>query len=265
MKILIVKSLFCPNKQYLQKNFDSLIKLDAYLKLINTNNTIIDLYLIGWANQFEKEITIFLKLIKFKFINICTDFWKINYGKYYLFEKLRTNTCIGNYDYLLYMDHDIYFSFDNVISFPLIFSLLTEKIENDDIGVIVPNQLEDCRHQGNIYENNHILNNMDVCYSNTPGSIAMGCFIIKSDLFLSLDEFKLISVYGLDDIYILDKIKEKNCIAVITSNFYVVHPYSNNDIYNQWKYNNIIKMINGEEINYHRMIEESIELWNNIN
>lgn len=264
MKILVIKTLFCPNKTYLQQNFDSLIKIDTYIKLYNKDIDF-DLLWIGWSNIYDNEIDIFLQLLQLKFRHITVNKWKINYGKYYLYENIRIRSFDTEYDYMLFLDHDIYFDFNNCIPFEHIYKLFDNDIENKKIGLISLNQKEDCRHQADIYENTAIISDIHICWSNCIGSIATGCFIIPFKLFQDLEQFDLVTVYGFDDIYIMNKLLDKKYMSVVLKNIYAVHPFCKNHIYDNWKYNCIVKMINNDITDYHTSLEESINLWNKIN
>lgn len=265
MKLLLVKSLFCPNAIYLQQNFNALTKLDCFFKLLNSNSIKIDLYLIGWANIYAQEIDIYLKLIKFNFNRIIKQYLPINFGKYYFFNIVKESEHICDYEYIMYMDHDIYLEFNNFDTFQEIFALFDHKINNKYIGLIVFNQKEDCRHQKDIYENKTNVNNINICWPNIHGSIACGCFISKTNIFSCLDSFELLSVYGFDDMYLTKQFEKKNYITVVLEQIYVIHPLYVNKIYDKWKSDVIINLINGKKYDYYRMIEESMNMWQNNN
>lgn len=263
MKLVIVKSLFCPDKDYLNKNFDSLIKLDAYFKILNNPTIEIDLYLIGWSYLYSKEIETFLKLIKLCFRNVIKIFWPVNYGKYKIFNSIQDHLKSKTYDYLFYLDHDIFLEFKNFDTFVSLPTLFDQIIENNKIGLVVYNQSEDCRHQKDIFENKLNCNNIDICWSNSKGSIACGSFLVKTSVFLELEPFNLDSVYGFDDMILIQKLADKNYASIVLEKIYVVHPYFKNQLYDKWKYDTIVCLINGKKFDYYAMIEESMNMWKN--
>ena len=261
MKILIAKSIFCPNTENLNITLSSLVKIDTYFKMLNIHY---DLLLIGWINTFEKDITGLLKLHPFYYTNITKIYWNINYGKYKIINTIKQFLNNKDYDLLLYFDHDVHIRIlcDEAISH--ITTLLSLKINDKIPGLLVFNQKKDVRHQPDIYENQLILQNIQVCYPSNIASIATGGFAINVKIYCQMPDLELISVYGLDDYYLLKSINDMGFINIILMNDYIIHPFRDNKHYSQWKYNIISDLItNKYNSNYFQSIENSINFWNN--
>lgn len=247
MKYLIIKSIFCPNQEFYENFIDSLIKLDFYI------NIEIDVLLIGYIGQFKEKLETFLKLFPTKF-NIITDLFVLNYGKYYIFNKLFDY--VINYDYFIYMDHDIIMTTNN-------FNEIIN-VNNNNIGLIAFNHKEDIRHQADIYSNIIEINNIKVCYPNLISSIACGCFAIECNKYLKMSKFDLISIYGLDDYNLLKKLENLGYQNIVFYDIFIIHPKTNNLKYNKWKYDMIVNLLNNKIEKYDRQIEENINILNDL-
>ncbi len=249
MKYLIVKSIFCPNQDFYDICIDSIVKLDFYI------NDEIDLLLIGYIGNFKTNFETFLKIFPTK-LNIITDFFVLNYGKYYIFNKLFEY--IKDYDYFIYMDHDIIFDNNKNIIDSII------NVNQEKIGLIAFNHKEDIRHQTDIYSNILEINNIKVCYPNLISSIACGCFAIECNKYLKMSKFELLSIYGLDDYYLLKKLQDLGYNSIVFHDIYIIHPKTNNIKYNKWKYDTIVNMINKDTLKYERQLEENINILNDL-
>lgn len=288
MKILFVKSIFCPSNDFYVTTITSLLKSNIFInKFLKDNSHIFDLRLIGWAGIYEQKIINLLDNFfphNSNYKNISHELWSINYGKYKILNSIIEYLQNKNYDILLYMDHDIYFDmttmqyFDNIIelandafmsSYPdsVIDSMVPDSnVISDSInynfGLIAFNQKKDCRHQNDIYENIKIVNNLEVVWPthNTSGSIASGAFIVSAKKIEKIPNFNLIAVYGLDDYYLSKQFECMGYLNIVTKNFYVVHPFNNCTKYDYWKQQNVLKLINGTSIDYYQNIEESMSI-----
>ena len=251
MKILIIKSVFCPNKKYLDISINSLLK-------INTFPTV-DLLLIGWTNThtYTQEIINIIPSLTFQIVH--TEFWPINYGKCkifnYVIDFIKQN---DTYTHIIFMDHDIWF--DNITS-TILESIINVTSSTQSLGLIAFNQKGDNRHRPTIYQNIETNNNIKIIWPNDDWSIASGAFIISTQTFKNINYFDLKSVYGLDDHYLCKQLTDKGYTNVVLANYYVMHPLDNNKEYKSWKNNNITKMLNKEDINYYMNIEESMNLF----
>lgn len=260
MNILIIKSIFCPNEIFLQKMFDSIIKIDTYTNLFDKNNKY-NLLLVGWCNQQENSIDLFIELLNPK-LNISKIYWPINYGKYKLFNDLKVYADQNIHQCIIYLDHDIYFdfNFNTMMDINEISKLFLED-EIIKIGLIAFNQKIDVRHQSDIYDNQLKINNINICWPNTFGSIACGAFMINPVIINKLSDIALVSVYGLDDVALVTELNNNCYKSIVLENYYVVHPFTDNYIYNKWKYDMVMKLISGTNINYYQTIEDANNLW----
>lgn len=266
MKILLVKSVFCPNKEYLDITIKSLIKTNIFIEFIQKKYDYIefDLLLIGWVNKYKQLFDTAIKLNKLFFDDIYFDLWTINYGKYKMLNNTIdfVNDCDINYKYILYLDHDVHFYMKNLNLFDSIKDLDKLEINEKKLGLVAFNQKEDCRHQLDIYENTYQYLDLDLLWSNKLGSIASGGFIISIDAFKLLKEFDLITVYGLDDYKLTEQLDKNGLLNVVIHNIYIIHPNSHNVKYEDWKKNNIKKIINNKISSYYETIQDSINFWN---
>lgn len=257
-KLLIVKSLFCPNETYLKKNFDTFEKINDFFR---ESEIEIDVMLIGWMPMYRKEIGDFLKN-KSNFKEIFINAWQYNLGKYQLFNSVKQFLSNDKkYDYLIYMDHDVYFPETKSPDFHEIFNLIGLEINCKKIGLILFNQLEDCRHQNDAYQNKFTINDINICLPDTLASVACGCFVTSQNIFVGLDDFDLVSIYGLDDLALTEKICQKDMVTILLPDIYVVHPFFKNDRYDAWKLSTVSEMIENKKINYFDILQTSKSLW----
>lgn len=267
MNFLIVRSVFCPNDEFYKISIDALLNLFDFLEYEDKNNINLDLFIVGWAkkNKYSCMISKMIDLKKYIFNNVIINMSPLNYGKYHIFNQIK-DLELDKYDFILYSDHDILFPLvllsKNVLM--KMSGLFTNSINNKQIGLVAFNQLEDVRHQYDIYQNRIIINDITCVYPNDEcfGSIADGCFMTSASVFDVINYFDLITVYGLDDYHLIKKIHDKNMMAVVLSNIYIVHPHNDNDKYNKWKKDRILELINNKPRKYYELIQESINFWN---
>lgn len=272
MRILIVKSIFAPNQKFYKDTIDSIIKLDTnltialkkYYNLISTDSNLnsditIELLFIGWINRFSEELDAFIKVYPFSF-NVNVKEYYLNYGKYYMFNDLRKH--ITNEDILIYMDHDIIFP---VIDLRTMISAKNIFHHTDnEIGLISFNQKEDCRHQNDIYSNQIVLDSINLCYANSVGSIACGCFCADAQIFKVLTDFPLLSIYGFDDIVLIQKFTEQKKKSMVFRDIYAIHPFNDVKLYNEWKKEIILDIIKDRLPDYYKQIESSVNFFNSL-
>jgi len=277
MKILIIKSLFCPTKHYLDVTIKSIVKTNIFFNLLNKkncdNHTSPDILFIGWINRFETDFLSFIKNYQLMFQNIYQDFWYLNYGKYELINRvIDFSKKYHDYDFLLYMDHDVYLDFNSVNLFINIQNLQRFTIDGKTLGMIAFNQTQDIRHQNDIFENKIMCDDLELVYPSKNGAIASGSFIIHPDRFATMVHFDKLSIYGLDDYYLTGRLLELNYINVVISNISIVHPFDSDHRYSVWKKNHLLKLINcidnchghKNDSMYSIDLQESINFWNNI-
>jgi hypothetical protein len=288
MHFLLVKSLFCPNEYYYTITLKSLIKINMFFSLIkhkfnknptndnqtnddHPNNIMIDIYCIGWVNNFTNHVIKFLESNLTDIDNIDTNFFDLNYGKYHtlnqMIDYVKSHIV---YDFVIYMDHDVYFDVNCVNDFFNLRYLIDHQINNKNLGLIALNQKKDIRHKKDIYENEENFMNYRIIFPSCTGSIANGCFMISPNTLIQIPHFELFSIYGLDDYYLDKQLIKMNFLNVVIDNVYVIHPYDNNDKYTAWKKNKILKMINNHSHShnnhddYFQQIQDCNNFWSDI-
>lgn len=274
MKILFVKSMFCPNEIYCEVTIKSLIKINMFIGLIkhknqqNDKNLIIDIYCIGWTHKFGEKMKHFIDTHLDKFNTIEMNFWDLNYGKYCIFNQLIEyvkSKSQNIYDLVIYMDHDVYFDMTCAHFFD-VFYILQEKhtMCGKNLGLMAFNQKKDNRHKKDIYENSEKYLNYQIVYPSCIGSIASGGFMIFPNVLIQISPFSLSSIYGLDDYYLSQQLDSMNYLNIVIENVYIIHPFDSNDKYTAWKKNKILKMIKNIDDPYYQQIQDSINFWSNI-
>ncbi|CAH6421088.1 Hypothetical protein KVN_LOCUS129 [uncultured virus] len=255
MDILIAKSLFCPNDYYLNVTIESIKNL---IKLIDEIHFFkYKLLFIGWSK--DPKIMGKIEEISNKY-SMVFDIWKINYGKYHIFNKMKKY--LGTSKYVLYLDHDILFE-NNLNLFSNLVKIIDLSIKDKQIGLIALNQKNDNRHKMEIFEHKFILEEFRLLYSNNCYSVALGCFFTKSVYLESVSELDEISVYGLDDYNLSNAFMEKGFLVVVAQDISVIHPFDKNQKYINWKLKTVKNLLDSNnEFYYWKTIEESINLWN---
>lgn len=253
---VFVKSIFCPNRDFLSYNIKSLLSILDYWKKINKKCLFI---FIGWIPEIHLMKSIYEILERF--INKKIIFLSKNFGKYYVFNYIQKY--ISDDHFLLYFDHDIVIdnnddSFYNILHLP---HLMTKY----NINLIAFDQREDKRHRADVYKNCIYIED-HLFYTNlNPYSLAMGAFIAKTNIFNKIT-FHLYSVYGMDDYELINeiKIKDNNKYSVLLSDICIIHPYYNNIEYLELKKNMVKFMLeNNYENNYIDIYRESFNLFDN--
>jgi len=271
--ILIARSIFCPNSIHYDITTNNLLSLFNFLTSVKKPGIIFSLYVVGWLKYtYIEYITKIIKLYSHLFKEVKYDLWLINYGKYKMLNNLKQQS--NSYDAVFYSDHDIKMpveSYNNTNFFNNLHMAIHHTINNMQIGLIALNHLEDVRHQCDIYQNHATINDVNYMYPDLGqhGSIACGCFYIKGNVFHEIKDFKLYTVYGMDDYYLLKKLHNKGYINVVIENVFVIHPFNDDYKYNEWKTNkiiNILENINGHDkiknIDYYKDIQQSNNFWN---
>jgi len=264
-KILFVKSVFCPNETYFKISIESLIQnIESIMSIVSIipkkEDIYVYLYCLGWISNFSDIFELILSYIECPFDRFFTDLWKINYGKYKIFNSIIDFKL--DYDYLIYLDHDINF----YSNFYDLIALSDCKIFGKSIGLIMFNQKGDNRHHVNNLDKKIVMNNIKIKWNNNninEKSLACGAFCASYNVIKNIDKLKVISVYGLDDYNLLSNVKLKGYVNILAKNVYVFHPFDKCVEYCNWKKANVIKSIYG--MNYNENIQDSINLWNLIN
>jgi hypothetical protein len=272
LKILIVRSIFCPDLKHLRICASNLVNLFTKLRFQKPDNHkyAYTLYLCGWAkkqyiNDLKQAVDLSREDNIFK--DIIFDLWALNYGKYKILNAV-IDKC-ESYDKFFYSDHDIIFKHRTSTLFTILDNVLNYEVKNYKVGIVMLNQLEDVRHQCDIYENVISCDGVSYIFPNFGNltSIASGCFYADCKVFKSLSTFSVDTVYGLDDYHIIKKLYDKLLIAVVVKDYFVVHPFDDDEKYSEWKIDNVKKAINklyGSDKNgnnYYLEIEKSMNLW----
>lgn len=278
MKLLFIKSLFIPKNSFVDVNIDSITKFITYFKTVNKKFTNIFIKIVGWIgeidvvekNRFFCFIENQKKELVLSNISLSTDYWRLNYGKCYIFQNI-SSTCFDNltddqksnhnsnycesssidsFDYVLYADHDISPIDDILKDRFIVGSFLKNDIKNTHnvIGMMSFSQEPDNRHNETIFVNNIEFNGRKYYYHNDNIRIATGCFIttpstlsILSKVTLSIDnELEKDGVYGEEDIAI-GELLNTNQIYNVVSSLRVNHPFCADAQYNQWKERKLLR------------------------
>jgi hypothetical protein len=277
---LFVRSVYSPDYENFKITFKNII--NTFQLIISQMSSIsssissskshhnIQLLLIGYIPK-KKWQLLLIQLINnyIDKINIHIEFFSINKGKYVMFNYIgelltnHQNISFASYDGILYCDHDIIFDKMYEELFTKLHTLSKEKINDKPIGLIALNQMSDIRHQVNIYDNKIVLNGAKLVYPDilTNGAIALGCFYCDANIFSMILPLEIISVYGLDDLIIINKIVANNYNPVVCLDYTVDHPMSINKKYIEWKYNMVLNIIK-KKISYNESMQQSINFWN---
>jgi hypothetical protein len=270
MKFILVKSIFCPTIEHFNTTVKSLVKINIFFDLIKKKHPDLDMrwdiYFVGWVDGFADDFESFLALYSaLSAHNVYQDIWSINYGKYKIFnsmlEFVRVN---NNYDFIIYLDHDIYFDFRSIDLFTKI-PCRVFQVNGQEPGIVAFNQAQDTRHQPDIYENQAECDpGFRVIWPSWIGSIAGGGFVIYPDTMLKMENFETPTIYGLDDYWLVKKLNDLNFLSVVALDLWVIHPFQRFDSYGLWKKNHLLGLIAGKKSNYWQEVQESINFWNQI-
>lgn len=263
MRILIMKSIFCPNEKYLNISIKSFYKINIFMGLVKDID--FDILMIGWAHIYGNHIMAASTGIGARVIY---ELFTINYGKYkmlnHMIHVMHTHQ---EYDAVVFLDHDIYFDVRDIDRFRKLVRLVAHPhmlMDGANIGLIAFNHKNDIRHQPTIYDNQDASTGLVFVYPNIgerDGAIANGAFMLSRQAAIALDYFELKTVYGFDDTLLCRQLENKGMRNVVARDIYVVHPFDNNVKYTEWKKNNIINTANGTIKNYYRNIEESMNVF----
>jgi hypothetical protein len=266
MRIFIIKSLFCPNDIYYEATTNSIVKINIFFNLLQSQTKMnsltpidADILYIGWINTYSEKFDTFISLLNSSFSSIYKELWALNYGKYRIYNYI-IKFCKDNpdkYEYIIYLDHDIYFDIKTLNMYQFLYKLKDYRINDKKLGLIAFNQLIDNRHRTDIDNNKKII----LFESQLFGSIASGAFILFMNVINDMDYFDMLSVYGLDDYHLTKKLSDMGYANVVIGNVHVMHPFDNNKSYVIWKKNQVLKLIKNKSSNYFQQIQQSINFW----
>lgn len=261
MPTLVARSLFIPNKKYLEINLKSIQNTNEYFK---NQSGIFYLLLVGWIGNYRNEIDNFINNFDSVFKSIHIIYYTFNFGKYRIIQDIIKYLNKQSVTNIVYLDHDVMYDTNINSDFQKIIDLFDISINGEKIGLLLYNQKNDNRHQSDIFDNHVIINNYNLIWSSLSHSMACGAFISKKTHISQIIFNKPISVYGLDDMYLIDAIAKKKLMTLIMKDIYIDHPYDNNDKYNKWKKIIIERVIN-KSISYFESIHESHLFWQDTN
>lgn len=263
---LLVRSIFCPNQEHYEKSFEGILNLFDNLN----ENAGVSIYIIGWCKYAKYKDNI-KKLLNTNKIKVYFDFLAFNYGKLFMYKKM--SEFIKNHNEfksIIYTDHDIIFQDDIIYYFNTLNASANNIILNGtSIGIIFLNQSNDNRHQSSIYDNVIYSDGKMFVYPNENDicSVASGAFYITRDCLSSLESINVNIVYGMDEYFLLNTILKNGYRFVISHDLKVVHPYTEDKKYVEWKISNIKDIINkinnnqSIDYNYNNKILESHNFW----
>lgn len=252
-KILIIRTIFCPNSKYCDITIKNLVNLFESLKSVRGYDMIV--HICGWSNGFKARINSIIDVYS-SLYKINVEYWQVNYGKY----KMLNEVVLKNsekYEYIFYSDHDIYFP-NGVVELLTAAVNIFRRETNYKIGLVAPNYLGDNRHQGTVLNSNELFGELKKQYDMT--SFGLGCYIAIAKYFGS-EKLEYVSVYGLDDYYLSKRLFDNGYLCVVMENIYVEHPYDDNKEYDEWKVNIVNKLITKKNI-FGSSLEDSINFWN---
>lgn len=241
MKVLLLKSLFIPNKSFIDVNIDSINSYIEHFKIIKKHGDMIHIVLVGWINlpqQYIKKIKHHIREMSNDIILV--NIWDNNHGKTHLLKSLsRLCPSYGEYDYIMYADHDISPLYDNLLS---VCGVLGKVINNKKIMMVSYDQHPDNRHGTVVYIKQLTFDNNTFYYGRDNISIASGCFMTLPCTFDMFSELRSQYNYGDEDI-LIGKLLNKYNVYNVVSGLRVHHPYCADDNYTKWKYNRIKNIV----------------------
>lgn len=239
--ITIVSVVFIPNTDNL-KRFKNSIQSILTSDLTNVQKIIID----GWASSDNlwKEVENIVKDCSIISLNRREK----NVGKSTIINENIPDTSL-----VVYSDSDI-------IVFPDTIQRMKNLSEKFDI--IIPDQLEDCRHYKLLYKNGINYNDELIYLVERSEGIAGGFIMMKTDVLKNI-KFQNKGPYGSDDVEFFQQAIQKYKIVVCTRTV-VIHPFDDNKEYYRWKVNMSLsaynKTLSIKEID--ERINSSMLFWN---
>ncbi len=248
-----IQPVFVPNQEMFEKNITS---IQSFIKCCETNNIKVDCIFGGWGKEEYIEKIVKELSSNFKQINIL-NFIKFdkNYGKAVIVNHLYkciTNTSKKEYTYILTADSDIIFKADEHNFIERLENCVSgiEQSRKMPFGMMSLNQLEDCRHLKQVFDNQISINNEVYMYPNIIGGIAGGCLFISKRAWDKVGGYRVMGVYSGDDGYLLYDLSVNGFSCGVMKSINIVHPIDNDDEYNKWKDEKLNKCRNENGMRY---------------
>lgn len=266
MRLLIIKSIFVPNAEYIAPNIETIRSFSDYILTMNHRYVVI-LKLVGYLNpniehskrnefvQYVLDLERRLNSVRedddednnedkrSPTILIEHEFWGNNRGKINLLNSMRNiypmyRLC----NFIWYADHDVT-PIDNVIQAK---DVIGSKLYGREVGVVSLNQEPDNRHNPRVYQNRQTMFELEFYVPENNKDVASGSFITAPKYLAALAELKSRNVYGDEDILIPKKLDRYGLMNIV-SDLRVHHPYETNEEYAEWKRAKILDIVTDEE------------------
>jgi hypothetical protein len=237
--LTIVSVMFCPDKNNFERFKNSITSvLNCGLVNKNVEKIIID----GYSNtKYKSKINKLIDSFKSSGPTVVLNFRENNIGKSSI-----VNENIPDTELVFYLDSDI------IINNTTLQDLINFQ---KDYDVVVPDQLEDCRHYKLLFEGKEFVPTTCV------DGIAGGAIMMKTRVLKKI-KFNNKGPYGSDDIEFFEQVI-KNNYKIIVCESSVIHPFDTNIDYYKWKLEMALSSyhinLSNEEIK--KRIKDSISFW----
>lgn len=241
--ITIVHVMFIPdeyNFYRFKKSITSILNSD----LTDVDNIIVD----GWCRNDRLWVDVENLLRGYKIVELNRR--STNIGKSTIVNENKIYTPL-----VIYSDSDIVVEVDTIQRLKRLTSIY---------DIVIPDQLEDCRHYKLLFDQHINVIDEEVYSINRPEGIAGGFLMMKASV---VDEikFKNKGPYGSDDVEFFQQVLSKYSMCVCKS-ISVVHPFYidiKEKEYHDWKVkmslSGYLKNLTNDEIN--DRINESVKFW----
>ena len=243
--ITILSILFTPdenNYNRFETSFKSIISSD----LTNVDKIIID----GWCPSDDIWNNIILLINDNNKITLVRR--TINIGKSTIVNDNIANITTSMTQYILLLDSDIILQQDTISRLSLLSSYS---------DIIIPNQLQDCRHYKLFFKNPTSYNDELIYKITQPLGLAGGCIFASTNVLKDIT-FKNKGSYGSDDVDFFERAIDKYNL-ILCENINVTHPFDTNKEYYEWKLSTSLssfhKELSQEDIDV--KIKESHMFW----
>lgn len=109
-----------------------------------------------------------------------------------------------------------------------------ERMSKMICDVVIPNQMEDCRHYSLVFKTPILALNEYVHIIKNNTGVSGGCMLVFKSILHKIP-FRNKGCYGSDDVEFLEDCLDNNFHIVLCKNVYIVHPFDVNKEYYKWK------------------------------